>query len=85
VPDRPGYGYLQSIHERMFGDLAPGIAGRIRDVYVEARETGIPYCRPEHTDAKLATVLGKLEREDYLIGLDADSLASRLADRWGEL
>jgi cell filamentation protein len=85
VPDRPGYDYLQSIHERMFGDLVPGIAGRIRDVDVQATGTGIPYCRPEYIDANLATVFGKLEREDYLAGLDADTFADRLADRWGEL
>ncbi|MCY1692893.1 Fic/DOC family protein [Curtobacterium sp. SL109] len=85
VPDRPGYGYLQSIHERMFGDLVPGIAGRIRDVDVQATGTGIPYCRPEYIDANLATVFGKLEREDYLTGLDAETFADRLADRWGEL
>jgi hypothetical protein len=81
VPDRPGYDYLQSVHERMFGDLVPGIAGRIRDVDVQATGTGIPYCRPEYIDANLATAFGKLEREDYLTGLDADTFADRLADR----
>ncbi|MBT1633259.1 Fic/DOC family protein [Curtobacterium flaccumfaciens] len=85
VPDRPGYDYLQSIHERMFGDLVPGIAGRLRDVDVQATGTGIPYCRPEYIDANLSTLFGKLEREDYLAGLDADTFADRLADRWGEL
>lgn len=85
VPDRPGYDYLQSIHERMFGDLVPGIAGRLRDVDVQATGTGIPYCRPEYIDANLSTLFGKLERENYLAGLDANTFADRLADRWGEL
>lgn len=85
VPDNPDYAYLQGIHERMFGDLVPGIAGKIRDVDVQATGTGIPYCRPEYIDANLTTLFGKLEREDYLAGLDADTFASRLADRWGEL
>lgn len=85
VPDRPDYEYLQSIHERMFGDLVPGIAGRIRDVDVQATGTGIPYCRPEYIDANLSTLFRKLEREDYLTGLDANTFADRLADRWGEL
>ena len=85
VPDRPDYEYLQSIHERMFGDLVPGIAGRIRDVDVQATGTGIPYCRPEYIDANLTTLFRKLEREDYLTGLDANTFAERLADRWGEL
>jgi cell filamentation protein len=85
VPDRPGYEYLQSIHERMFGDLVPGIAGRIRDVDVQATGTGIPYCRPEYIDANLSTLFRKLEREDYLTGLDPDTFAEQLADRWGEL
>lgn len=85
VPDRPGYEYLRSIHERMFGDLVPDIAGRIRDVDVQATGTGIPYCRPEYIVANLSTLFGKLEREDFLTGLDADTFADRLADRWGEL
>jgi cell filamentation protein len=85
VPERPDYAYLRSIHERMFGDLVPGIAGQIRDVDVQATGTGIPYCRPEYIDANLTTLFGKLEREDYLAGLDADTFADRLADRWGEL
>lgn len=85
VPDRPGFDYLQSIHERMFGDLLPGIAGKIRDVDVQATGTGIPYCRPEFIDANLTTLFQKLDREDYLTGLDANTFADRLADRWGEL
>ncbi|WP_420367161.1 Fic/DOC family protein [Curtobacterium sp. L1-20] len=85
VPSRPDYEYLQRIHDRMFGDLVPGIAGQIRDVDVQATGTGIPYCRPEYIDANLSTLFGKLEREDYLTGLDADTFADRLADRWGEL
>lgn len=78
VPDRPGYEYLRSIHERMYGDLVPDIAGRIRDVDVQATGTGIPYCRPEYIVANLSTLFGKLEREDFLAGLDADAFADRL-------
>jgi len=85
VPTRPDFEYLRSIHVRMFGDLLPNIAGKIRDVDVQATGTGIPYCRPDYIDANLLTLFGKLEREDYLTGLDADTFASRLADRWGEL
>lgn len=85
VPDRPDYEYLRGIHERMFGDLVPGIAGQIRDTDVQATGTGIPYCRPEYIDANLTTLFGKLEREDYLTGLDANTFADRLAERWGEL
>jgi cell filamentation protein len=61
VPDRPGYAYLRDIQERMFGDLVPGIAGKVRDVDVQATGTGIPYCRPEYIDANLSTLFGKLE------------------------
>lgn len=85
VPARPDFEYLRSIHVRMFGDLLPNIAGKIRDVDVQATGTGIPYCRPEYIDANLSALFGKLEREDYLAGLDADTFADRLADRWGEL
>jgi cell filamentation protein len=69
----------------MFGDLLPGIAGKIRDVDVQATGTGIPYCRPEFIDANLTTLFQKLDRENYLTGLDANTFADRLADRWGEL
>ncbi len=85
IPARPDFEYLRSIHVRMFGDLLPNIAGKIRDVDVQATGTGIPYCRPDYIDANLSTLFGKLGREDYLAGLDADTFASRLADRWGEL
>lgn len=85
VPDRPGFDYLQSIHTRMFRDLVPGIAGQIRDVDVQATGTGIPYCRPDYIDANLTTLFHKLEREDFLTDLDADTFSERLADRWGEL
>ncbi len=85
IPARPDFEYLRRIHIRMFGDLLPDIAGKIRDVDVQATGTGIPYCRPEYIDANLATLFSKLAREDYLTGLDADTFTDRLADRWGEL
>lgn len=85
IPDRLDADYLQAIHERMFHRLVPGIAGRIRDVDVQATGTGIPYCRPDYIEANLSTLFHKLEREDYLTGLDADTFTERLADRWGEL
>ncbi|MWJ23518.1 Fic family protein, partial [Clavibacter michiganensis] len=52
---------------------------------VQATGTGIPYCRPDFIEANLDTLFRKLEREDYLTGLDADTFTKRLADRWGEL
>ncbi|WP_434178876.1 Fic family protein (plasmid) [Clavibacter michiganensis] len=85
VPARLDLEYLRGIHVRMFGDLLPEIAGRIRDVDVQATGTGIPYCRPDFIEANLDTLFRKLEREDYLTGLDADTFTKRLADRWGEL
>ncbi|WP_254789363.1 Fic/DOC family protein [Curtobacterium sp. YR515] len=85
IPDRPDAGYLRSIHERMFERIAPNIAGRTRDVDVQATGTGIPYCRPEYIDENMAGLFRKLDREDYLTGLDPRAFADRLADRWGEL
>ncbi|WP_434513175.1 Fic family protein (plasmid) [Clavibacter nebraskensis] len=85
APERLELEYLRGIHVRMFGDLLPGIAGRIRDVDVQATGTGIPYCRPDFIEANLDTLFRKLEREDYLTGLDPDTFTERLADRWGEL
>lgn len=85
IPDRPGRDYLAEIHERMFSRIAPGIAGRIRDVDVQATGTGIPYCRPEFIDENMDALFRKLDREDYLSGLTGREFADRLADRWGEL
>ncbi|MEJ1816069.1 Fic family protein [Clavibacter michiganensis] len=85
VPARLDLEYLRGIHVRMFGDLLPEIAGRIRDVDVQATGTGIPYCRPDFIEANLDTLFRKLEREDYLTGLDVATFTERLADRWGEL
>lgn len=85
VPDRPGRDYLVEIHDRMFSRVAPGIAGRIRDVDAQATGTGIPYCRPEYIEENLGGLFHKLDREDYLSGLGEREFAERLANRWGEL
>jgi len=85
IPDRLDAGYLRSIHERMFERIAPNIAGRIRDVNVQATGTGIAYARPEFIESSMSDLFRKLDREDYLTGLDARTFADRLADRWGEL
>jgi cell filamentation protein len=85
IPERPGSDYLIEIHERMFNRIAPGIAGRIRDVDAQATGTGIPYCRPEYIEENLGALFRKLDREDYLSGLGEREFAERLADRWGEL
>ncbi|RFA13091.1 hypothetical protein B7R22_14345 [Subtercola boreus] len=85
IPDRPGRDYLTEIHERMFSRIAPGIAGKIRDVDAQATGTGIPYCRPEFLEDNLGAVFRKLDREDYLTGLSGREFADKLANRWGEL
>jgi cell filamentation protein len=85
IPEPPDFGYLRRIHERIFQPIVPGIAGRIRDVDVQASGTGIAYCRPEYINTSLDALFAKLEREDYLTGLDDRTFADRLADRWGEL
>lgn len=40
APESLDLEYLRGIHVRMFGDLLPGIAGRIRDVDVQATGPG---------------------------------------------
>ena len=85
TPERPGRDYLNKIHERMFQRIVPGIAGRIRDVDVQATGTGIPYCRPEFIEENLEALFRKLDRVDYLTGLTGREFADRVADRWGEL
>lgn len=85
IPDRPDASYLRSIHERMFERIVPNIAGRTRDVDVQATGTGIPYCRPDYIDENMTALFRKLEREDYLTGLEPRVFADRLAERWGDL
>ncbi|WP_218973401.1 Fic/DOC family protein [Actinomyces wuliandei] len=85
VPPQPGYEYLRYIHTRMFERIVPGIAGRLRDVNVQAVGTGVVYARPEYIQDSLSQLFDRLGREDYLTGLDAATFATRLAERWGDL
>lgn len=85
VPERPGFAFLREIHETMFRPIVPGIAGRLRDVDVQATGTGIPYCRPEFIQENLDTVFRKLDVADHLRSLSEREFADRLADHWGEL
>jgi len=84
APEPPGFDYLQTIHREMFGSLLDW-AGELRQTDVQATGTGIAYARPEYIPESLLPLFRKLEREDFLSGLDAESFADRLADRWGEL
>lgn len=84
VPEPPGWAYLQAIHRRMFSPLLEW-AGEIRDVDVAAGNTSIAYCRPEFIRANLEALFDRLADEDYLRGLDRESFAFALAERWGEL
>ena len=84
-PAQPDYEYLRHIHFQMFKRIVPRIAGRLRDVNVQAVGTGIAYARPEYIHDSLALLFNQLDQEDYLTGLDAPTFVSRLADRWGDL
>lgn len=83
-PERPGFDYLQTIHREMFGSLLDW-AGELRETDVQATGTGIPYARPEYIPESLKSLFRRLEREDFLSGLDPAQFTDRLADRWGEL
>ncbi len=83
-PEPPGFGYLQTIHREMFGSLLDW-AGELRETDVQATGTGIAYARPEYISESLQSLFRKLEREDFLSGLDSPAFTDRLADRWGEL
>jgi cell filamentation protein len=85
APDWPSRDYLTEIHTRMFARIVPGIAGRLRDVDVQASGTGIPYCRPEFIQEHLSALFNALDEEDYLTGLTGRAFADRLATCWGEL
>lgn len=83
-PEPPGFDYLRAIHREMFGPLL-GWAGEIRVTDAEATGTGIVYARPDYIAESVRSLFGRLEREDFLTGLDASTFADRLAERWGEL
>ncbi len=85
VPPKPGYEYLRHVHTRMFEQIVPGIAGRLRDVNAQAVGTGVVYARPEYIQDSLSQLFDQLGREDYLTGLDVETFATRLADHWGDL
>lgn len=83
-PEPPGFDYLQTIHREMFGSLLDW-AGELRETDVQATGTGIAYARPEYIPESLQSLFRKLEREDFLSGLDPSTFTDRLADRWGDL
>ncbi len=83
-PEPPGFDYLQTIHREMFGSLLDW-AGELRETDAQATGTGIAYARPEYIPESLRSLFDKLQREDFLTGLDPATFADRLADRWGDL
>ena len=83
-PEPPGFDYLRTIHREMFGSLLHW-AGELRETDVQATGTGIAYARPEYISDSLHSLFRKLERENFLSGLDSSAFTDRLADRWGEL
>lgn len=84
VPENPDFSFLTYIHELFFGEIFP-FAGKLRTTDVEARGTGIIYCRPDFIDANLISLFSKLADDDYLRGLTLRQFADTLAARWGDL
>jgi len=84
APEPPGFEYLQTIHREMFAPLLDW-AGELRTTDAQATGVGIAYARPAYIEESLRTLFDRLEREDFLVGLDSSTFADRLADRWGEL
>ena len=84
TPSDLGYGYLRRIHTRMSARIVPNIAGKLRDVDVQAVGAGIPYCRPAYIASSLGSLFDRLAMEDYLLDWTL-TLASRLADPLGGL
>jgi cell filamentation protein len=84
VPEVLDFGYLRSIHRRLFEPLL-GWAGEVRDVDAQAGDTGIAYCRPRFIEDSVRALFDGLAGEDYLRGLGREEFAGRLAVRWGEL
>lgn len=83
-PERLDFDYLQRIHRQMFSELFDW-AGQTRETDATAVGTGIAYARPEYIEESARSLFERLGREDYLRGLDRDTFAQRLAERWGEL
>lgn len=77
--------YLRSMHTRLFERLIPSIAGKTRDVDVQATGAGIPYCRPEYIVAELTSLSGRLEGMSFLTGLQPDQYSAKAAEFWSDL
>lgn len=75
--------HLKSMHRAIYSDLWDW-AGQIRTVDTGTTNTGLAHCRPEFIEDQARTVFGDIRQDNYLHGMDHDTVADRLAYHWGE-
>lgn len=75
--------HLQAMHRAIYGDLWDW-AGQLRTVDTGTTNTGLAHCRPEFIVDQARVVFGAIARDDFLRGMDHDTIADRLAYHWGE-
>ncbi|MBR1918610.1 MAG: Fic family protein [Spirochaetales bacterium] len=76
------FSYLQTIHERLFGDIYPS-AGMIRRVAVSKSRD---FCLPQYLDEQIADIFKRLSEQHYLQDIDdREDFINELAFYMGEL
>ena len=83
IPGDYDLAHLQAMYRAIYGDLWDW-AGQIRPVDTGTTNTGLAHCRPEFIVDQAHVVFGAIARDDFLRGMDHDTIADRLAYHWGE-
>lgn len=83
IPGDYDLAHLQMMHRAIYGDLWDW-AGQLRTVDTGTTNTGLAHCRPEFIVDQAHVVFGAIARDDFLRGMDHDTVADRLAYHWGE-
>lgn len=83
IPGSFDLDHLQAIHRAVYSDLWEW-AGEIRTVDTGTTNTGLAHCRPEFIRDQAATVFGAIRADEFLHGMNHDTVTDRLAYHWGE-
>jgi cell filamentation protein len=83
LPDgKLDYAHYKAIHHHLFQDVYDW-AGKPREVRIG--KDGNWFCFPEHIDAQMNGLSGRLAKDKYLVGLDAGTFAKKAAHYLAEL
>lgn len=75
--------HLRAMHKSVYSDLWDW-AGEIRTVDTGTTNTGLAHCRPEFIVDQARTVFGAIKADEFLHGMDHDTVTDRLGYHWGE-